>query len=186
MISVRCATCGARLEKCASHVNRSRREHGPDAKFFCNRVCFGASRRDPNPPTRAEKRAAKAAYDSNYRKVNARKLKTNKATWYRTTFDPQKGKLQREKRKLRLGPDHHTRYCRAYFAADPRRKRAKVRYDERRRDADYGDYAECHRLLVKLESAIRKAQPWYERAKARGYYERTSNQRKRDAQINRH
>ena len=76
----------------------------------------------------------------------------------------------------------------AAYYADPKRKQEKVDYDQRRRDAKYAEYAECHRLLIELQNLVRTLEPsGYERAKARGYYNngRQVIERKRDANISR-
>lgn len=150
-------------------------------RVFCGQRCFGLSRRKPKPP-KAERRAKKAAYDLIRRTLLADEMRAEKREYHKRTYDPVKA------RKVRLArAAWHLEYCRKYYA-DPKRKAAKVRYDQRRRSAMFGQFAGAHRLLVKLKKEICKRQPdRYERAKARGYYNnlRTTQERKRDAQISR-
>jgi hypothetical protein len=96
-------------------------------------------------------------------------------------YTPEKGRAFRAKQKAK-GWDHAA-YCRAYFAADPARKAAKEQYDRDRKDAEFGPFAEAHRALVELKKLTCALIPdKYERAKARGYYDRNAQQRRRDAQ----
>ncbi len=184
MIRVTCAQCRRSHLKQAGHVNRTRKLGG---KFYCSLRCSGLARRKPKLPE-AERRAKKATYDAIRRAQMADEIKAEKREYYRRTFDAKKAKAVREARKLRLGADYHTKYMRKYFA-DPKRKLAKRLYDRRRRDRrTLGPYASAAIVLRKLEALIRKREPsHYERRKSRGYYDtdRTTQQRKRDAQISR-
>lgn len=178
MISVRCSQCSKRHPVDTGVYNRAMARTG---RLFCSRACFGLSRRKPKLPL-AERKAKKAAYDVLYRAVNADERRAQKREYHKLTYDAVKAA---KKRKARAR--WHIEYCRRYYA-DPKRKAAKVRYDQRRRDRQYGDFAQAARLLRKLKAeVIKKIPDKYERAKARGYYnnQRTTQERKRDAQISR-
>lgn len=149
-------------------------------RVFCSQACFGKSRRKKKPPI-AARRAKKAAYDAIRRVLLADEIKAEKREYYKRAYDPAKAAKVRKKRMA-----WHVAYCRRYYA-DPKRKAAKVRYDSNRRAAQYGEFAGAFKLLVRLKREVNKKLPdKYERAKARGYYDRPTNQqRKRDAQVSR-
>lgn len=148
--------------------------------MYCNRTCCGLARRVER--SAEDKKVRKAAYDLARRNGELReKILAEKRERHRRTYTPEKGREYRATRNF-----DHTEYCRRYYA-DPERKAAKVRYDrERRAQLDYGPFAEAAMLLVDLEKEIIRREPdGYERRKARGYYERTAQQRKRNAGISR-
>ncbi len=174
-----CSQCRRRFSKERGEVNRARKTKS--GNVFCSRKCSGLARRAPKLPL-AERKAKKAAYDVLYRAEHVEERRAAKREYYQLTRDPEK---ERAKRKARAA--YHVAYCRKYYS-DPKRKAHKVRYDQRRRDMRWGEWAECARLVIKLERLIRSKQPsWYERAKARGYYtwEHSTQKRKRDAQSSR-
>lgn len=74
-------------------------------------------------------------------------------------------------------------YARRYNA-DPTNRAAKSEYDLARRAAAYGEHADAYRLLLELQTVIRRMEPdRYLRARARGYYDREHAQtRKRHGQ----
>lgn len=174
-MKITCMHCLGAFEREPGQVRNSARQ-------FCSQRCAGFARRKPKLP-KAQRAALKAEYDRNYRKMNAARLKREKAAWFQRNYDPEK---QRKKNAARM-PEHVV-YCRKYYA-DPKRKAHKVRYDQTRRGLlSYGEWNEAWRLLLRLERAIRKRTPsWYERAKARGYYEnrKLCQERKRDAHVSR-
>lgn len=175
-----CTQCAKRFHKERGQLNRSLRES--PGKLYCSQRCSGLARRRPRLPI-AERRAKKAAYDLVRRNGPLRdEILAEKREYFRAHRDPAKERATRKARSA-----YHVAYCRKYYA-DPKRKAHKVRYDQRRRDMRWGEWAECARLVIKLERLIRSKQPsWYERAKARGYYtwEHSTQKRKRDAQISR-
>ena len=69
----------------------------------------------------------------------------------------------------------------------PKKKAEKVAYDKRYRAVKWvGEYAECMMLLIELEKEIRTQEPsWYERAKAKGYYNTITERKHRDQAIRR-
>jgi len=170
-----------RCETCRRWAERTRREvkYRQKPPRFCSLKCCGVARRLNK--TKTQKVAEKAAYDRAYRSKNRERLKAKQAAYFRATYDPDAARKLRTRAKMKK----HAEYCRRYYA-DPAKKAAKVAYDQARRDAHYGPFAEAHRVLVMLKRAVVKAQPdRYERAKERGYYDRNAQQRRRDAQCSR-
>jgi len=140
--------------------------------------CAGAAKAKHIP--RDEKVAAKAAYDREYRAANRAMLKAKKAAYFQRTYDPA---IAADERKSRAPA--HAEYIKRYYA-DPRRKAEKVAYDADRRASAYGEFADAHKALVALKKEVIKLCPdKYERMKARGYYERNAQQRRRDAKLGR-
>lgn len=177
-VALVCAHCGRACAKETSHVNRQRRRCGAGVPFYCNHRCNGASKRVEKP--KEQRIAEKAAYDRDYREKNGERRKAEKRAYYQRTYDPAKA---REERKERA---EWQRQYGAEYRKRPEWIAHKVEYDRAFRAAQYAEFAECHRLLIELEQAVR-VQPWYERAKERGYYDndRQPQQRKRNEQISR-
>lgn len=172
-----CAHCRRSFRRRAADV-RKHRSRDASYRFYCGRTCFGLARRVNR--TVAEKKARKSNYDRVYRETNQERIRQNKAEFFQRTYDPDKARADRA-----LHMADHVEYCRRYFR-DPVRKQAKVNYDRKRRaELEYGPFAEAAMLLVDLDKEIRKRASWYERARERGYYERTAQQRKRNAGISR-
>lgn len=176
--TLRCAHCGQMFEKATAQANRQRRALGVRVRFFCTMRCFGASRRTDKP--KALRVAEKAAYDRQYRFKNRAALKAKKAEYFQRTYDPEQARIDRARMR-----DRHRRYL-AKYNARPEWKSHKREYDIDRRASEYGAFAEAQKILVLLEREIR-SQPWYERAKERGYFDnnRSTNQRKRHEHISR-
>lgn len=174
-VRLRCTQCRHTFLRERGQVRNPKRQ-------FCSQKCFGLSRRTQKPP-KAVRVALKAEYDREYREKHRLRLKRNKAAWFKKNYDPEK---QRAFNAARM--QQHVEYCRIYYE-DPKRKAHKVRYDKRRQGLmQYGEYARAWRLLLALEREIRKRTPsYYERRKARGYYEinKTCQQRRRDANASR-
>jgi hypothetical protein len=171
-----CDHCGKPFERRIGQANRC-------PHTYCGRKCFSLSRRVPR--TDAEKKARKLEYDRRRRAEKGDELRAQKREHYHRTFCPEKGKALRAKRKA-AGHDHSA-YCRDYYS-DPKKKAAKTAYDrERKAKERYGDMWEAAIALQDLTAEVIKQQPdKYERMKARGYYDRSAQQRRRDAGINRH
>jgi hypothetical protein len=163
----KCAHCGVAADRKAGHVNRALKL---GARLYCGRVCSGLARRNQTPPSDAERRAAKSAYDREYRERNLEKRRQQKAEYYQRTRDPEK---EREVRKARM--PQHVEYCRR-----PEYKAWKADYDRQRSAAEYGPFAESYRLLLDLEREIRSRATKYERYVARGYFTRSAQERRRE------
>lgn len=160
--SLVCSQCGARFRKSVGQANRQRRVLGDRVRFFCTQQCFGASRRVEKE--KQQRVAEKAEYDRNYRAGNVEMLKAKKHERHLNTYDPEAARTRRQEIR-----EWHQSYS-AEYRARPEWKEHKVAYDRQRRASEYGAFAECYGLLIELEREIRR-QPWYERAKERGYYD---------------
>lgn len=164
MIEIACARCGASCIKHAGAVNRAR---NAGFSVYCTRECAGIARRVEKPPEDERKRL-KSEYDAARRLEKGDLIREKKREYFRRTYDPE---TAAEYRKGRM--PYHVEYCRRYYS-DPAKKREKFEYDIRFRGVpQYADYFDAWRLLVELEREIRKRMPdKYERAKARGYYDK--------------
>ncbi len=169
LVVVACSGCGGSVAKPAGEVNRAQKA---GYRLYCTRACAGLARRVEPLPEEEQKRL-KAEYDAKRREELREEIKAKKREYFQRTYDPVKA---REERKGKM--PYHLEYCRRYYA-DPVRKKGKHDYDIQRAGAmNYAEFAEAWRLLVELEREIRTRCPdKYERAKARGYYDKF-NERK--------
>jgi len=148
-VDIVCAWCGNVSPRRAADAQRAQRIGAP---VYCNRACAGLKRR--NGKSVEEKRAEKRAYDGQYRERNRQILKAKKAAHYKRTADREKERQIRQKNMPR-----HVEYCRK-----PEYRAKKHQYDIQRCSAKYGEFAECHRLLVELQREIVARVPsYYER-----------------------
>lgn len=115
------------------------------------------------------KKRRKSDYDARRRIEKGAELRAQKRDYYQRTRNPEK---ERERRQA--GMARHVEYCRR-----PEYKAAKADYDSARRAQEYGPYADAYLLLLDLEREIRSRATSYERRKARGYYTRDAQQRRR-------
>lgn len=70
----------------------------------------------------------------------------------------------------------HVAYCRR-----PEYKAKKKEYDRKRRAKQYGQFAGAYGLFLELQREVRRQLPdKYERLKAKGYYTRSAQQRRRE------
>lgn len=147
-MKIRCEHCRRWTEKARGHVNRSRKAGMP---IFCDRWCFGASRRQYK--SKAQKVEEKRLYDAEYRRKNRRLLKTKKRAYFERTYDPVTAAKAR-----RLTMRRHVEYCR-----QPSYRRWKRRYDQRyRAQRLFGPFAESALLLLKLEREVASRMSKYE------------------------
>ena len=136
-------------------------------KLFCNRICFGLSRRKEKSV--AQKKAEKRLYDMQYRKLNAVKLKTEKAAWFKHTYDPKKARVIRHKNMAR-----HVEYCRR-----PEYRAWKSQYDAAyRAKKDYGPFWEAAMLLVEIDNEIGQRATNEELAFAKGTVNKAQTRRR--------
>lgn len=163
MVVAFCQYCGGVVQQSQSSVRRAIREGRP---LYCDRVCVGLARRVPSD----EKKEAKRIYDARRRVERAAELRAEKAAYYQRTRDPAK---EREYRRAHMG--RHLEYCRR-----PEYVAYKKDYDRELRAEEYGEFAEAYLLLLDLEREIRSRATAYERRKARGYYTRSAQQRRRE------
>lgn len=144
-MKLRCEWCGETVHRTESNFIKT----GPHV--FCNKKCFGLSRRKGKTVT--EKKADKAAYDHLYRAKNLRRIKKRKKVYFQKTYDPKKARIERKKNMPR-----HVAYCQ-----QPAYRTWKRRYDEKHRARkQFGDFSESAMLLKKLESEIGKRMSDYE------------------------
>lgn len=135
-----CEYCGKECYKEIGHINRAKKI---GLRLYCDRKCFGLSKRI----TKAEKVQAKRLYDIEYRKRNPEEKKKKAAAYFQRTYDPSKAAVVRKKRM-----PYHLEYCRT----DKYRK-WKKKYDKKyRARKDYGDFWESHLLLREIEPHIDK------------------------------
>lgn len=158
-----CGYCGAVVQQSRSSINRALRAGKP---LYCDRACSGLARRVPAE----QKREAKRVYDAQRRIEKATEIRAKKSDYYRRTRDPDK---ERARRARNMG--RHAEYCR-----QPDYRAYKADYDREYGAREYGEYAEAYLLLLDLEREIRSRATWYERAKAKGYYTRSAQQRRRE------
>ena len=158
-----CQHCGGVVKQRQSAINRAIREGKP---LYCNRTCAGLAHRVPPEQKKEQKRA----YDAQRRIELADELRVKKAAYYQRTRNPSKERLHRLANR-----DRHAEYCR-----QPAYRAYKKDYDRQHRAEEYGEYAEAYLLLLDLEREIRSRATRYERYKARGYYTRAAQQRRRE------
>jgi hypothetical protein len=140
-VKFKCDHCGKVGGKSASEINRAR---NVGAKLFCDRRCAGLAKRRHKP--KAQKVEEKRIYDVAYRQKNIGRITVRKAEYHKRTYDPVKAAIERKKRAA-----FHVEYCRR-----PSYKLWKREYDRRRRDGEYGTFAEAFRLTVELNREIKE------------------------------
>ena len=149
MIECICKQCGNPFMARAAHVNRN-------GNPFCSRRCHGLSRRKPPMPIK-EKKRLKAEYDRAYREKNKEMLRDKKAAYHRSTYDPEKARIERRGKMAR-----HVEYCRKYYA-DPVRKAEKKDYDRKfRAKKQLGEFWEAHYLIQLINDEILRQTTKYE------------------------
>lgn len=137
----RCAHCRKQADKPSGQVNRARAE---GLKLFCDRRCFGLSRRQHK--TKAQRIEEKRLYDIEYREKNRETLNAKKREYFQRTYDPVAAAAHRKTRM-----PYHVEYCRR-----PEYRVKKQSYDQKRRDAEYGEFAEVARLAIDLNREIKE------------------------------
>jgi hypothetical protein len=140
-MKIKCPHCGKVSDKPAGAVNRARAD---GLRIFCNRRCAGLARRKHK--TKAQKVAEKRAYDVEYRRKNLVMIKARKKEYFQRTYDPASAAIERKKRMK-----FHVEYCR-----QPSYKLWKKEYDRRRRDAEYGPWADAASLTIDLNREIKE------------------------------
>lgn len=164
-----CPQCNKCFDAMTGAVNRAAKIGAP---LYCGKTCSGLARRTPQ--TKDQKRAAKAEYDRNRREALADELRAKKRAAY---YNNHAERLAAAK-ELRKTAEHKKKHL-AYLSKPEYRAKKKV-YDDKLREAEYADFTESWRLLLELEKEIRSRQSAYERRKARGYYTRSSINRRRE------
>jgi hypothetical protein len=142
LVSFKCAQCGKKASKEAGHVSRARKK---GARLFCDKKCFGLSRRIYK--TKAQKVAEKAAYDAEYRTKNRALLKAKKAAYFKRTYDPIGAAIKRKERM-----PLHVEYCRR-----PEYRAWKKSYDKKYlAKKQFGPFAEAAMLVNDLNREIKQ------------------------------
>jgi hypothetical protein len=162
-----CAQCGTQASRKSGSVNRALKIGAP---LYCGKTCAGLARRNKNPPTEEERKAAKAAYDAKRRAEKAEEIKAAKAAYYQRTRDP-----EREREIRRQNKGRHVEYCRR-----PEYRAKKAEYDRQKHLAEYGPLADAVPLLEELEREIRSRASSYAVRVAKGYYTRSAQNRRRE------
>lgn len=144
---VRCDYCCQPTDKAPGFVNRARKI---GAALYCDRTCAGMARRVPS--SKADRVEAKRLYDAEYRRKNRAMLKAKKAAYFQRTYDPVRAARERRERM-----PLHVEYCR-----QPRYKAWKRTYDQKRRDNEFGPFAEAARLAINLNREIKGRMSNYE------------------------
>ncbi len=165
LVSVVCHHCGIAFQREAGQLNRALARGG---NLFCGLACAGQRRRVERDE--ADRKAAKAAYDREYRAKNLDRIKAEKAARHKAIYDPAAAAEERKKRM-----PAHVEYCRR-----PEYRAKKRDYDRQLRASEYGPFAETYLLLLDLEKEIRARATKYERYVANGYYTRSAQQRRRE------
>jgi hypothetical protein len=140
-VAIVCAHCGKQAFKEVRDVNRA---SNAGCYLYCDRACAGLGRRI-EPLSETDRKAAKAAYDREYRKLNRATRKVLKAAYYQKNRDPAK---EREYRAANMG--RHVEYCRR-----PEYREYKKQYDrEYNAKRDFGEFWECAIILLDTENEI--------------------------------
>lgn len=164
-----CASCGKFGEKDASAVNRAT---SIGAKLFCNRVCFGLSRRRSPDVTTDQLKAAKREYDAKRRAEKGEELLEKRRDYYHSNRQAILASMAVYRKKHMA---RHVEYCR-----QPTYKAKKQDYDKKRNEMEYGEFAETWRLLQQVEAEIRSQASAYEVRVQQGYYTRNAQKRRRE------
>lgn len=148
-----CPHCHSPFEAKTAYVNRSARIGAP---IYCGKVCAGLARRNKNPPTPEQRRAAKAAYDAKRREGPQRdEILAKKRDHYYANHERISAKLA-EYRAAHM--DRHVEYCR-----QPEYRAKKSDYDRRRRaETNFGDFSEAALLLQDIDREITERASKYE------------------------
>lgn len=142
MVRCVCPQCKGSFDVETGRFNRAQKIGAP---LYCGKACAGLARRRVDPPTEAERKAAKAEYDRQYRERNAEKRKQQKAEYFQRTYDPAKAAKERKARA-----HLHAEYCRRHEY-----KAWKSQYDRRyRADKEFGEFADVALLLQDIEAEI--------------------------------
>lgn len=137
-----CSFCGKKTNKSIGHINRAKKI---GLKIYCNRKCFGLSKRKNKSID--QKKREKAEYDKKYREKNKELLKQKKAEYFKKHY-AENPESYRERRKKKY--KKHLEYL-----STEKYKLWKKEYDKNHRaKIKYGDYWECSILLNEIGSIV--------------------------------
>lgn len=163
-VVLRCAHCRAKLNKRPGDANRAIRNLLP---LYCDRTCFGLARRVER--SEVERKAAKAAYDREYRAANFDRIKAEKHAWFRANYDPAKAAIERKATMSR-----HVEYCRR-----PEYRAWKAEYDRQyKARLHFNEYADAAMLLQDLEREILSQATRYEIYLVNGRFNKAQRRRR--------
>ena len=169
LMEIICASCGAPFMKATGEINRSIRRGAP---IYCNRLCAGIARRKNK--SKAQKVEEKRLYDIEYRAKNQEKLKEAKSAYHQRTYDPEKARIERQKKMPR-----HIEYCRR-----PEYREYKRAYDRKRRaQLQYGPFDECFLLLQDIDFEVGSRMTDYEVRIANNTYGKAQKRRREYEQL---
>lgn len=161
-----CSQCGISFQRETGCANRTLKTSG--GKIFCSKACDGVTR--SHNKTLEQKKQEKAAYDREYRRKNAEKIKAEKAAYFKATYDPEKARIERK-----ANMHKHVEYCR-----QPKYKLYKQQYDRvYRAKKEFGEFYEAGILLAEIEKEVSERSDFTERNAAKGTLNK-AQQRKRD------
>ena len=153
MVEMNCPQCRRTFSAKTGYANRAAKINAP---LYCGRVCAGLARRNKNPPTDEQRRAAKAKYDAERR--NGPKRAEILAKKMKHYFDNHE-RLKAEHAVYRASHmQRHVEYCR-----QPEYRVKKAVYDRRRRaEIEFGDFSESALLLADIDREIAERASRYE------------------------
>lgn len=138
----KCDFCHNPTGKSIGQLNRARKE---GLKIFCNRKCFGLSKRKNK--TEKEKKEEKRLYDIEYRKKNVDRLKKQKAEYFKKDYAAHPEKYKEIRRK-----NYHKHL---EYLSTSKYKQWKKEYDKRyRAKKNFGVFAECQLILQELSEIV--------------------------------
>jgi hypothetical protein len=167
-----CAYCGAASMKEVGAVNRSIRS---GLSLYCDRRCSGLGRRNPNPPSEAERRNAKAEYDRRRRAELGDALLAKKRAAYHAKVAADSEAVRAKQRAYRQqNMARHVEYCRR-----PEYRKWKAQYDRSYcARKDFGPFADAALLLRDLEREISSRASRYEIYSTNGTLNKWLNRRR--------
>lgn len=140
--------------------------------LYCDRACAGMARRNHNPPTEVQRKEAKRLYDAQRRSERLEELRKQKRDYYVANRERILAQMVAYRKEHM---PRHVEYCRR-----PEYREWKKGYDHKHESSKYGEFGDEFRLLQELEKEIRSRATAYELLVAKGYYMRSSQQRRRE------
>jgi hypothetical protein len=131
MIQVICAGCFKTTLKAVGAVNRARDK---GVGLYCNKTCFHMSRRLKNPPSEAERKAAKRLYDKRRREEKGDEIRAKKLADYYARHEHYKRRIAQSTwpGMSPTASNRNTRRGRANTTADTGPSRSSENFQKRR------------------------------------------------------
>lgn len=170
LINIECSHCGKTIKKSIGHINRAKKI---GLKLFCNKRCFGLSRRSNE--TIKERKFIKAIYDQlltlSMTEEDGELELLQKMVYFQMDYAANPEKYRKERRRKQAS---HNEYCR-----QPEYKKWKKEYDEKyRAKKSFGAYWEAAILLKNLDNEI----DYRESKRQNKLYHKSTTKRKRSWQ----